>query len=171
MKNNYGVEKQTHDLPNRIRNHASLLVLAVWTLGDRVAPEQEEFRENVGGGDHDDVYDDQDDDNWIAPDRSDGEELSSLVLLRGDDKERASADNAMFPSEDSLFLVVFLTLFFVLAIFALKMIVTLELLLHTNLLPGKSPISSRAHQLIFCFTVSTSWRLVSLVTIPSFKTV
>ena len=41
MKNNYAVEKQTHDLPNRIRNHTSLLVLATWTLGDHVAPEQE----------------------------------------------------------------------------------------------------------------------------------
>ena len=41
-------EKQTHDLPNRIRNHTSLLVLAVWTLGDHVAPGQEEFTKNVG---------------------------------------------------------------------------------------------------------------------------
>ena len=38
-KDNYDVEKQTHDLPNRIRNHTSLLVLAIWTLGDHVAPE------------------------------------------------------------------------------------------------------------------------------------
>ena len=41
-------EQQTHDLPNRIRNHTSLLVLAVWTLGDHVAPGQEEFTKNVG---------------------------------------------------------------------------------------------------------------------------
>ena len=43
MKNHYDDEKQTHDLPNRIRNRAPLLVLAVWTLGDHVAPEQEVF--------------------------------------------------------------------------------------------------------------------------------
>ena len=37
-KDDDSVEKQTHNLPNRIRNRASLLVLAVWTLGDHVAP-------------------------------------------------------------------------------------------------------------------------------------
>ena len=68
MNNTYADdEKQTHDLPNRIRNHTSLLVLAVWTLGDQVAPEQEELTENVGGGDHVDVSDYHDDDNWISP--------------------------------------------------------------------------------------------------------
>ena len=58
MKNHYDDddEKQTHDQPNRIRNRAPLLILASWTLGDRVAPEQEEFTENVGGDDHDDIY-------------------------------------------------------------------------------------------------------------------
>ena len=42
-------DEQTHDLPNRIRNHTSLLVLAVWTLGDRVAPEQEVFTKKRSG--------------------------------------------------------------------------------------------------------------------------
>ena len=69
-KNDDADEKQTHNLSNRIRNHTSLLVLAVWTLGDHVAPGQQVFTENVGGDDHDDVYDDHDDDNWTAPDRS-----------------------------------------------------------------------------------------------------
>ena len=36
-------DEQTHDLSNGIRNHASLLVLAVWTLRDHVAPGQEVF--------------------------------------------------------------------------------------------------------------------------------
>ena len=34
-------KEQTHDMANRFRNRASLLVLASWTLGNHVAPEQE----------------------------------------------------------------------------------------------------------------------------------
>ena len=34
-------KEQTHDMANRFRNRASLFVLATWTLGDHVAPEQE----------------------------------------------------------------------------------------------------------------------------------
>ena len=34
-------KEQTHDMANRFRNRASLFVLATWTLGDRVAPDQE----------------------------------------------------------------------------------------------------------------------------------
>ena len=146
-------DEQTHDLPNRIRNHTSLLVLAVWTLGDHVAPEEEMFK-NVGGGDHDDVYDDHDDDNWIAPDRSHREEFSRLVLLRGDVEEGASADNALVPGEDPFLLVFLLAVFFVFSILALKVIVALELLLHTNLLPSKLPISRRAHHLLLLLTIS-----------------
>ena len=33
-------KEQTHDVASRFRNRASLLVLATWTLGDHVAPEQ-----------------------------------------------------------------------------------------------------------------------------------
>ena len=39
-KNNYDGEEQTHDVASRFGNRASLFVLATWTLGDRVAPEQ-----------------------------------------------------------------------------------------------------------------------------------
>ena len=34
-------KEQTHDMASRFRNRASLFVLATWTLGNRVAPEQE----------------------------------------------------------------------------------------------------------------------------------
>ena len=34
-------KEQTHDMANRFRNRASLFVLAPWTLGDHVAPDQE----------------------------------------------------------------------------------------------------------------------------------
>ena len=34
-------KEQTHDMANRFRNRASFFVLASWTLGNRVAPEQE----------------------------------------------------------------------------------------------------------------------------------
>ena len=34
-------KEQTHDMANRFRNRASLFVLATWTLGNHVAPEQE----------------------------------------------------------------------------------------------------------------------------------
>ena len=33
--------EQTHDVTSRFRNRASLFVLAIWTLGDHVAPDQE----------------------------------------------------------------------------------------------------------------------------------
>ena len=127
---------------------------------------------SVGGDDdHDDhiiVYGDHhdedcyNDDNWIAPDRSHREEFASLVL-RGDVQEGTSADNAMFPGEDPFLFVLLLTFFLVCSIFTLKVIIALELLLHTNILPGKLPISRRAHHLLL-LTVSTSWRLVGLVT-------
>ena len=121
--------------------------------------------ENVGGGDHDDVYNDHDDENWIAPDRSHREEFSRLVLLRGDVEEGASADDALVPGEDPFLLVFLLAVFFIFAIFTLEMVIALELLPHTNLLPGKPPISRRAHHLILILTASTSWRLVGLVAI------
>ena len=99
----------------------------------------------------------------VAPYPSHRKEFSRLVVLRGDVEEGASADNALVPSEDSLLLVFLLTLFFIFSILALKVIIALELLLHTNLLPGKLPISRRAHHLLLLLTVSTSWRLVGLV--------
>ena len=34
-------KEQTHDMANRFRNRASLFVLATWTLGNPVAPDQE----------------------------------------------------------------------------------------------------------------------------------
>ena len=34
-------QEQTHDMASRFRNRASLFVLATWTLGNHVAPEQE----------------------------------------------------------------------------------------------------------------------------------
>ena len=34
-------KEQTHDMANRFRNRASLFVLAIWTLGNHVAPDQE----------------------------------------------------------------------------------------------------------------------------------
>ena len=34
-------KEQTHDMANRFRNRASLFVLATWTLGNHVAPDQE----------------------------------------------------------------------------------------------------------------------------------
>ena len=43
-------KEQTHDVASRFRNRASLLVLATWTLGDHVAPEQGDHED----GDHED---------------------------------------------------------------------------------------------------------------------
>ena len=40
-KNNYDGEEQTHDVARRFGNRASFFVLATWTLGNHVAPEQE----------------------------------------------------------------------------------------------------------------------------------
>ena len=34
------VEEQTHDVASRFRNCAALFVLATWTLGNHVAPDQ-----------------------------------------------------------------------------------------------------------------------------------
>ena len=34
-------KEQTHDMASRFRNRASLFVLATWTLGNHVAPDQE----------------------------------------------------------------------------------------------------------------------------------
>ena len=34
-------KEQTHDVASRFRNRASLFVLATWTLGNHVAPDQE----------------------------------------------------------------------------------------------------------------------------------
>ena len=36
-------KEQTHDMANRFRNRASLFVLATWTLGNHVAPDQKVF--------------------------------------------------------------------------------------------------------------------------------
>ena len=83
-----------------------------------------------------------------APYSSHCEEFSLLVLLRGDVEEGASADNALVPGEDPFLLVFFLAVFFIFSISTLKIIIALELLLHTNLLPGKPPISRRAHHLL-----------------------
>ena len=135
-------------MANRFRNRASLFVLATWTLGDHVAPEQEELTENVGGGDHVDVYDDHDDDDWISPYCSHRKEFSRLVLLRGDVEGGTSADNSLVPGEDPFLLVFLLTIFFIFSIFTKDVVVALELLLHTNLLPSKLPISRRAHHLL-----------------------
>ena len=33
-------KEQTHDMANRFRNRASFFVLATWTLGNHVAPDQ-----------------------------------------------------------------------------------------------------------------------------------
>ena len=39
-------KEQTHDMANRFRNRASLFVLAIWTLGDCVAPGQDDDDKN-----------------------------------------------------------------------------------------------------------------------------
>ena len=86
----------------------------------------------------------------IAPDWPHLEELISLVLRRGDIQEGASTDKALVHFEDSLLLVLLLTVFFILSILTLEIIVALEPLFDTNLppCPGKPPISRRAHQLL-----------------------
>ena len=83
-----------------------------------------------------------------APYSSHREEFSRLVLLRGDVEEGASADNPLVPGEDPFVLVLLLIHFFIFSILTLKIIIALELLLHTNLLPDKLPISRRAHHLL-----------------------
>ena len=55
------------------------------------------------------------------------------------------------------------TIFFILSIFALDMIITVEFLLQAYLKSSPLPISCCTHQII-SLTVSTSWLLVSLVT-------
>ena len=168
MSKSYGdnKKKQTRDMMSFVRNMAVFFVLAIWTLGDCVAPERKLLvtaKGNYADDDYEDGNNDgkNDNDGWIAPDRPHREELASGVA---DVQEGAFAGNTMVLFEDSLLLVLFLTHFFVFSIFTLGIIVTLELLIHTNFLPGKSSISCRAHQQ-FTITVSTSWRLEGLVTI------
>ena len=52
-------KEQTHDMPNRFRNRASLFVLATWTLGDHVAPKQQVLKV-LKAKDDDDNHDDDD---------------------------------------------------------------------------------------------------------------
>ena len=112
----------------------------MWTLGDHVAPE------HIVVDDDDDYDEDEDEDD--EPDRSHRKKLAGLVLLVADSEEGASTDDTLVPFEDSLHLVLPLTHLFIFSIFTLQVIVALELLLHTNLLPGKPPISRRAHHLL-----------------------
>ena len=50
----YIEEKQTHDKTSRFRNRTAFFILAVWTLIDCVAPDQEKL---VVMNDNDDDYD------------------------------------------------------------------------------------------------------------------
>ena len=89
------------------------------------------------------------------PDCSHWEELVSLVLVIAYIQEQAFAFEVMVSFEDPFLFVCILTAFFVFAIFTLKVIIALKLFLHANLLPGKHPISRRAHHLLLLLTVST----------------
>ena len=73
---------------------------------------------------------------------------SCSPLHCGDGQEGAFTNVVMVSFEDSLLLVLLLTVFFIFPIFTLKVIIALELLPHTNLPPGKIPISCCAHQFL-----------------------
>ena len=159
-KNDNGDNEQTHDLLSFFRNLAVLFILATWTLGDRVAPDQELLAMA-------DIMFILMTILRIAPDCPHWEELVCLVLLRGDIKEGASTDKALVHFEDSLLLVLLLTVFFILSILTLEIIVALEPLFDTNLppCPGKPPISCRAHQTILLIALIAIWcKTVELVT-------
>ena len=53
MINNNDDKEQTHNLANWIRNVATLFILATWTLGDHVAPDQKETLMLFGDDDND----------------------------------------------------------------------------------------------------------------------
>ena len=54
----------------------------------------------------------------------------------------------VIPGEDPLVQIFFLAILFIFSIFALEEVVTLVLLLQTNLLPSELSISCSAHQLL-----------------------
>ena len=109
----------------------------------------------------------KEDEDCNEPDCSHWEELVSLVHVFAYIQEQAFAFEVMVSFEGPFFFVCTLTAFLVFAIFTKDVVIALELLLHTNLLPGKLPISRRAHHLLLLLTVSTSWRLVGLVAITA----
>ena len=100
------------------------------------------------------------DDDWTSPDSSHGEELASLGLQEG-----VLATVSLVMREDPTVQVFFLTVLLIFSIFTLDIIVTLELLIQTDL--ESSPLSSSSSALQLLSTVSSFWLLVVLVTFGS----
>ena len=90
---------QTHNMSNRIRNHAALFIITKRALQDGVAPDVEIC--NLVTINHD--YDNIDDNSGAAPDGSQREKLPSFILLVLDRQEGALADAVLVSLEDSLF--------------------------------------------------------------------
>ena len=79
--------------------------------------------------------------DWTVADGSDWEEPASLVLLSPGLQVGALTKIVVVPREDALPQVFFLALLFIVCIFTLQVVVTLELLLQTDLVSGPLPIS------------------------------
>ena len=174
-------DEQTHNETSRIRNVASLLILTTWTLGYHVAPEDKrsqffiqiykEYRNTVDKSSMGTLQPgkarphwDLDDDDYTAPNCSLREELPSFILLGFDCQEGASANKMMVFRKHSFLFVLLLTVFFVCAIFTLKIVVALVVLLQADTSPGISPMSSSAHQISPILTVLICRWLVELFT-------
>ena len=104
------------------------------------------------------------DDDYTAPNCSLREELPSFILLGFDCQEGASANKMMVFRKHSFLFVLLLTVFFVCAIFTLKIVVALVVLLQADTSPGISPMSSSAHQISPILTVLICRWLVELLT-------
>ena len=130
----------TQDKPHNRIKLTFLLILPSWTLRSPIASD----------------FQDQDQDVTrtkmvkiimlkmmsSTPDGSHGEELASAGLQVG-----AWAEEPVVPREDSLLHIFFLTVHLIFSIEALEKVVTLELLLQTDLLSRPLSTSCSAHQL------------------------
>ena len=99
----------------------------------------------------------------MPPDSPHRKKFAHLIAFSLDFYGGAFANIVCSLSEDPPLNVFLFTTFFILSIFALDMIITMELLLQAYLKSSPLPISCCTQQTIYP-TVSTSWLLVILVT-------
>ena len=135
---------QTHNVSNRIRNHAALFIITKQALQDGVAPGVEIC--NLVTINHDN--DNDDDNSGASPDGSQWEKLPSFILLVLDLQERTFAHEVLVALEDSLFGIRLFAALFVFSVKALNEVVAPKPLLEADLLTDEQPISCRAYQII-----------------------
>ena len=136
---------QTHNVSNRIRNHAALFIITKQALQDGVAPGVEIC--NLVTINHDN--DNDDDNSGASPDGSQWEKLPSFILLVLDLQERTFAHESLVRClEDSLFGIRLFAALFVFSVLALNEVVAPIFLLKADLSTDKQPIPCRAHQII-----------------------